>query len=151
MDGKEGGEGVKTYKLGSGSLYHESDDCYCVLGVYLREKHPDLTPAKYEEISSEDNPAGDGYAYLADNCMDDVKAMSDAIAKYEKPEWRQTAMFPGYVNHVYRANDTGAPLAIIEEALAAVGIKVSLEDHRSSLARSENSFWNRYRAKAAED
>lgn len=128
---------MRTYKLGTIDLYRPEDDCYCVLGVYLNEKYP--------EVLKDEATA---YNRLNSDCGEDLKAMQGVIRAHERsgPWGPWSPADP--IFHVYSASDDGAPVEVLEEALAAVGIEVKLEDHRPPGRRGDGSYWTMTRAKA---
>jgi len=137
---------VKKYKLICGEIVdrlgeHEGKPAqygYCVLGIYLNEKHPE----KLREYL--DGKIWDIYGYLEDECADDLKKMYEVIgpaARRVLPTlFEDDALLePHHV--IYRANDALAPLHLLQKALAAVGIEVELEEHREWESTGRQALW----------
>lgn len=123
---------MKKYKLSEGRLcvrpLDGSEPQYCVLGVYLAEKHAYTADELIENRI-------EAYEKLHER-IDDLWKMARAIwldpqsprknyLEYLYDDLDQITSEP-----VYAANDGGCPVEILNKALKAVGIEVELEDVR---------------------
>lgn len=123
----------KTYRV-IANYFARKDETgqlgHCILGIYLAEKHGfRLSTLPYgDEYFS---PDGRGPWTVFGEYPDDVKKMGEVFGKYK-------AGFGGDVYSPAAANNMGAPLAIIQEALGAVGIDVDLIEGRTDFREWES-------------
>jgi hypothetical protein len=100
---------------------YEEPGEHCVLGVYLVEKQIPFS--------------GWGYPPQAavKQCPEDMRTMADVIRRYkvapQRPDW--AADHSDDVTVILLANNADVPLAILQEALEAVGIRADLIEGRS--------------------
>lgn len=115
-------ETKKTYRLTSGVFCTGIvDPCYCVLGVYAKEKHGFPDPTIFG--------AADVWSLLRDN-QDDMRAMAEVIWNSDAAPGEMSPYISDSAASVYEPNDDGCPVVVLEEALKAVGVEVKLEDRR---------------------